>query len=197
MDKFPVTSTFILIIAFIISHVSFIIFDYITLRVYSFGNSLSLYLGLILISYLIIGTITIFLACFTPYVLLPSTIPDNFHDLIASSLTRIPDTIAEIQKPRNPDDYGDMVARFTLTGILGTGAMCFAAVFISTVFNLVYAFALGVLKADYILRSQYVWNQDQILKEPVEYISAAMSIIVFIIFMLGSVAYGLIFLVSD
>jgi hypothetical protein len=187
----PFTAVGLLLVAFLLSHLSFTLFDLITLRIWAFGNSLVAYIALLIIGYALMISLVLFLSTFVPYILSPSEVPNDFWEFFRKAITSIPDALSELSKPHDADEWGDVVALGMLVAIVGTALICFSAMFAITGLNVLYAGALGFLKVDRFLREKYKWSQKHIIEHPVDYIAAVTAVLVCIITGAANLAWAI------
>ena len=180
--QIPLIALGLLLIAFLLSHMAFALFDFITLRIWAFGNSLLAYAALLLVGYAVMLTVVLFLSSFIPYIVSGSDAPKDIWQFLSKAINTIPSMFADASKPaEGEDDWGPGIALLMLTGVLGTAAICFSAIFAITSLNLLYAASLGLLKIDSVLRGRFKWSQGHILERPVDYIAAVSAVLVFVV----------------
>jgi hypothetical protein len=184
----PVASSILIAIAFTICHVCFAIFDYITLRSRKFDSHLRVYVPLLLIGYAaclpllsIVGVAAIAtMAQRNDQWLIESYA--NAISNIGEGISSLFHSLAETWAKRGTEtgDLGDAFLLGIGLAIFGTMALCMSAVVVMTAIHLAYAFGLGVLRADRLLRDKYGYDQRDILQSPLEYAGTVMAIVIFV-----------------
>jgi hypothetical protein len=201
VSNFPIASVVLLALSFGLAHLSFFLFDQITLKSKDFGNRLYLYLLLLLASYAVVYVfVAMFSAVlafapalgelgitdigwFAKYVVsAPIRVPSHMASLIASE-------ISPVVAPNGKGDFGDailtigsrIINRATLVGVYGTCALCLSAMLVASFLNVLYATALALVRLDYFLRVKFKWNTTELYKNPIEYLSFIAGTLTFLI----------------
>jgi hypothetical protein len=187
----PFSTAALIATVFLLNHLTIFIFDYFTLRLGSFTNSLLAYLALLLVGYLICMPLMWVFGgiCYN----LMMTRPDNIQEVFQNFVNPY-SVVYEMLFGLDDEDEGFVVAIIVGSGslMIGMGAFCLLGMVTMTVINLLHASALGILRVDYILRKKLGWDDRKVRAEPMQYIAKVVGIIVFIaVFAVNSALVGL------
>jgi hypothetical protein len=158
-------------ISFALTHISFWIFDKVTLRTIAFGNRLYIYIVLILASYLAIFFLVAWFMGFFLIVVLSRVFEEN-------DMTFMESVVAVLRAPFYLPTIPGFRSNVAFSGII---ILCTSAMCVASIFNLVYAAGLSVMRIDQFFREKYRWKQDELLKNPVEYLSYVSAALIFLV----------------
>ncbi|MBY2985689.1 hypothetical protein [Rhizobium leguminosarum] len=180
----PAECLVLLLLGFLICHVSFYIFDVITLRWWGFGNSFWKYFLLLLAGYAICILLLLPLG-FASAAFIGMRKDESILQALGRAIAGAPKMWHSLFFSESDHDLGDAIVFGIKVGIFGTMALCLSAVLVITTINLAYASGLGMLKIDYWLRVKYGYSQDAILKDPVTYLAVVVAVVIFIVVLMG------------
>ncbi|MGY3146626.1 hypothetical protein ACVWYQ_003625 [Bradyrhizobium sp. USDA 3397] len=186
----PLECFLLVLLGFLVCHVSFYVFDVITLRWWRFENSLWKYLLLLALGYSICILLLLPLGLASAS-LIGMTTDKNMFQALGRALVSIPETFHSLFLAEGDDDLGDVAVFAAKVGIFGTMVLCLSAVMVITAINLSYAGGLGLLKIEYLLRVKYGYSQEAVLKDPISYLAAMIAVLIFIVVLVADIAIRL------
>lgn len=139
-----------------------------------------MYFGLSIVSLLSFIVLTWILSSIAVYYFFGSSEPTSGPlETLRRVIMLVPEAIAEIRKEHDRDDWGGVIATGILVGVGGTITICLIPILVIFAINLFHALALCVLRTDNFLRYVYQWNQEDIMKNPVNYLGATVGSMTF------------------
>jgi len=174
-------ATLLTVVAFLLTHVSFWIFDTITLRTIAFGNRLYVYILLIIASFVAVYWLSTLFAGLLLWYFTQETAGQLFSVLLSAPITIPREAMSLWTSAMEAEDVAGAIPFFFLLVVGGGTILCASAMCVASMFNLVYAAALTVMRIDQFFRNKYRWKQDELFKNPIEYLSYVSAALAFMV----------------
>lgn len=180
----PLVSFVLLLLAFLLSHLIVYVFDNITFRLWRARRSLSSYVLMLIPGYVVCFMASSFVSALGLAAF--SNTEASFLSVVRGAIVSTPVLVGalilraiELSK-EGPGGLEVLIPWGIIIGGLGTFLLCMGSVLLSTAVYLVYVVGLFILRAEYLIRYKYDYDQGDILDNPIAYIAKITAAVVFV-----------------